>query len=69
MEVQDLEISMMVVSTALAQDFLTMLSFLPFETVLYMQCHCRFEVCNLLFSIDFVGSENVLLFVCQLDTS
>jgi hypothetical protein len=34
---------------ALIWYFLTMSSFLPFEMVMYILCHCMLEVCDLLF--------------------
>lgn len=43
----------MVQGLALAQYFLNMLPFTPFEMTKYILCHYMLEVCNLPFDFDF----------------
>lgn len=49
------EFAQLVFGLALVQYFLTVFPFLPFGMVMDILCHCRLEVCDLLFHFDFTG--------------
>lgn len=53
-EAQGLESALLLSALALAQGFLTMLPFLPFGMKMYTLYHCMFDVCDLLFYLDFI---------------
>ena len=51
MEMQNLELSLLILGLALVQYFLIMLLFLWFRMVMYILCCCMLEVCDLLFDL------------------
>ena len=56
MELQDLKFALLGVGLALVQYLLNAFPFLYFVMIMYILCHCRWEVFNLIFG--FTGAYN-----------